>query len=973
MIQSNRKRTSVSTSRAARRATAGIAAVALASTSFALASPAFATADVTKDRIAGDDRYETSAAVSAETFTSATNVVIASGLSEVDGLSAAALAGQLEAPVLLVNPTEDINAAIVAEIERLGATSATIVGGTAAVSAAVESELEDDLDLTVTRLGGDDRYETSNLVADTITNPGADTAFLVTGRVAADALAASAPAYSNQHPIILTEPGELSADAASALEDNDITNVIIVGGTDAVSEDVADSVRELGIAVERFGGTNRYETAADLADELTSNTAFGYSNEGIVVTTGLVFADALSAGPFAGENKYPILFAEGARTEEYVRDNNATINLITAIGGTAAVSEARLDALVEAATTTGSSNITLNSTSVEQGGTLSGTVTGTNIESVTVSGCGFTDSPVANGAFSLVIPSSQPVGDCTLTFTVTDEDGNETTQAVPITVQQATVVQGTGTVRPELASATIVQTLENGGTTVRYTFDEALTGSSVGAGDAALFAVYTFDSTGAPGTSGTPAVIDDPNTPVDESAPAVPGTGGDRLSATSVRVDEADTRSVLATFSTITTADDAAELSVAVVDENAVNDSEGDFNPIGDAALNPGTTTNTPLAAGLTVAPDLVTVGNFRADAGDPNSTLVDFTFDEDADAVTNGYSLVSVDGLTDRTGTLVAGDGTTVHTVRFSNAVPSSTTASTITLTAASQARGVVSAGTVNETSAGNEANVRQAADVSAAGNSETPDLVSAAIIRDADIGGGMRRDQVLYTFDEPVLAVAAGDFVAYTDTAEETLGTNATRSTANDTQVLVTFGADEDALDRAVGASVGDGAVTEAGGTNRPNQQDEAGISNVGTGPTTTTTSGRTAAPDLIAVSVERTTDQFGTTSGGQVRYTFDEDVAAPVAAEFSVVEADGTIRTGTAATVGTTEDTDSQVIVTFAGATTEAILRSVLGTVDDGAVADQATGTGPGETVAAAPGDDRNPEGAQLATGSTGTPGS
>jgi hypothetical protein len=63
---------------------------------------------------------------------------------------------------------------------------------------------------------------------------------------------------------------------------------------------------------------------------------------------------------------------------------------------------------------------------------------------------------------------------------------------------------------------------------------------------------------------------------------------------------------------------------------------------------------------------------------------------------------LVSTDGVSVRTGTVVAGNATTVHTVSFTNAAPGATLPSTVALTAAGQARGVVETATVNETASG-------------------------------------------------------------------------------------------------------------------------------------------------------------------------------------------------------------------------------------------------------------------------------
>ncbi|HSQ22537.1 MAG TPA: cell wall-binding repeat-containing protein, partial [Coriobacteriia bacterium] len=83
-------------------------------------------------RLAGTDRYATSAQISESTFKSASTVVLATGRNFPDALAAAPLAYQLDGPVLLVNEGV-VPDAILDEIERLGATSAYIVGGTTAV------------------------------------------------------------------------------------------------------------------------------------------------------------------------------------------------------------------------------------------------------------------------------------------------------------------------------------------------------------------------------------------------------------------------------------------------------------------------------------------------------------------------------------------------------------------------------------------------------------------------------------------------------------------------------------------------------------------------------------------------------------------------------------------------------------------------------------------------------------------------
>lgn len=91
-------------------------------------------------RMAGMDRYQTSAAVSAQAFASSSTVFVATGASFPDALGGGPAAGGLPGPLLLVKPTS-VPAAVAAELVRLGADRIVIFGGTGAVSPAVATEL----------------------------------------------------------------------------------------------------------------------------------------------------------------------------------------------------------------------------------------------------------------------------------------------------------------------------------------------------------------------------------------------------------------------------------------------------------------------------------------------------------------------------------------------------------------------------------------------------------------------------------------------------------------------------------------------------------------------------------------------------------------------------------------------------------------------------------------------------------------
>jgi putative cell wall-binding protein len=92
-------------------------------------------------RQAGADRFGTAAAISAATYAPGVPVAyVATGLDFPDALAAAAAAGQLGGPVLLVRPGS-VPAATAAELARLRPARIVVVGGPSSVSAAVAETL----------------------------------------------------------------------------------------------------------------------------------------------------------------------------------------------------------------------------------------------------------------------------------------------------------------------------------------------------------------------------------------------------------------------------------------------------------------------------------------------------------------------------------------------------------------------------------------------------------------------------------------------------------------------------------------------------------------------------------------------------------------------------------------------------------------------------------------------------------------
>lgn len=92
-------------------------------------------------RLAGRDRFATSAAISANAFPDGSVVAfIASGLDFPDALTGAAVAGMAKAPVLLTSP-DSLPSSVVAELKRLKLSKIIILGGPGAVSPSVQETL----------------------------------------------------------------------------------------------------------------------------------------------------------------------------------------------------------------------------------------------------------------------------------------------------------------------------------------------------------------------------------------------------------------------------------------------------------------------------------------------------------------------------------------------------------------------------------------------------------------------------------------------------------------------------------------------------------------------------------------------------------------------------------------------------------------------------------------------------------------
>lgn len=293
------------------------------------------------------------------TLSPTTPAVLVTNGSYQDALSASYLAGQLGTGILTTN-TSSISPAVFQALALTGVTQVFVVGGPLVVTPADITQLENTPsyectpngttprtnisgqieDLQVQQIYGQTADDTAGAVAtfagvgapgtanfqgayggaynDTSGSSGSPassapdtavtTAILATDRSFTDAASASAPAYSgalqngNHHgfPLLLTGQATLSPAAASALTNDSVQQVLVMGGPIAISDNVVSQIEAMGITVVRIAGQDFTDTSQLLAQfELSSTnlaaqaTGLDWDPGSLSIARGDYYTDAI--------------------------------------------------------------------------------------------------------------------------------------------------------------------------------------------------------------------------------------------------------------------------------------------------------------------------------------------------------------------------------------------------------------------------------------------------------------------------------------------------------------------------------------------------------------------------------------------------------------------------------------------------------------------------------------------------------
>jgi len=220
---------------------------------------------------------------------------------------------------------------------------------TASTTAAVSGE---------TRLAGVDRYETAAKIAQAgwtsseyaVLSAGSDVNLV-------DALTAAPLAKYKNAPILLTQGNALSSQAEKELIRLGVRTVYVTSGTAVIKQAVLSRLSELSISVFQLGGSNRYETAINIAKKLPASG-------NIVIASASSQADALSVSAIAAAKGMPILLTDvnsiPSSVSTYVNSIKDSVSTTYVIGGQTVISEAVRYSLPKAERVAGSDRYATN-------------------------------------------------------------------------------------------------------------------------------------------------------------------------------------------------------------------------------------------------------------------------------------------------------------------------------------------------------------------------------------------------------------------------------------------------------------------------------------------------------------------------------------------------------------------------------------------------------------------------------------
>lgn len=289
-------------------------------------------------RLAGPDRYATSAAISASAFAPGVPVVyVDNGTDWPDALTAGPVAARAGGPIVLVGK-DTVPAVVAAELARLKPAKIVVLGGVGVTSVALLTALAKYAPL-ISRLAGPDHDSTAAAISASAFAPGVPVAYIDNDTDWPDGLSAGPVAARAGGPILYTTATTIPVVTAAELTRLRPATIIALGSSGVTSDALLAALRHYAPAVSRIGGADRYATSA-----LLSASSFGPGAPVAYLDGGTDWPDALAAVPVATKAGGPILLVGATRVPPVTRAEVARLApaKLIALGGESVLSEACL-------------------------------------------------------------------------------------------------------------------------------------------------------------------------------------------------------------------------------------------------------------------------------------------------------------------------------------------------------------------------------------------------------------------------------------------------------------------------------------------------------------------------------------------------------------------------------------------------------------------------------------------------------
>ncbi|MBV7276000.1 cell wall-binding repeat-containing protein [Clostridiaceae bacterium UIB06] len=175
-------------------------------------------------------------------------------------------------------------------------------------------------EVTIKRLAGQTRYDTCQEVSKNGWTT-SENVIIANGENYPDALGACTLSHKYNAPILLLHGKSLRDNPilTSELKRLKTKNIIILGGTGVVSQDIENSLKQSGYNLQRLCGEDRYTTAIKIAEKIDNVSE-------IVISNSEDFSGSLSVAPIAGTQNIPIILVSKdevpAVVQKYLKNHN---------------------------------------------------------------------------------------------------------------------------------------------------------------------------------------------------------------------------------------------------------------------------------------------------------------------------------------------------------------------------------------------------------------------------------------------------------------------------------------------------------------------------------------------------------------------------------------------------------------------------------------------------------------------------